>query len=212
VNGYASKTGNVTNYGVYGLAAGAGSNATGVFGYANAATGLTNGVWGRASSVDGTGVYGLATGSNGFGVFGGGPLVGVWGSGGLFGIFGDSGGAAAIGDGSYGVISNSDLGVGGHLVAAGGDVAGTCTVTASTTQLCTFPHAFPSAPIVNLTPTGNPGGSYWVTATTTDFTITLANSGTVTFNYIVIGTDSNVTPLSASSATNRGAVAARAQR
>ena len=92
--------------------------------------------------------------------------------------------------------TQADMGVGtiflsGHLnnITGNPDVAGTLTITSGTAASFTFEAAFVSAPSVVITPQSDPTsiGSYWVTSTNTGFTITMKNSGTMTFNYHVIG-------------------------
>lgn len=185
VYGFANATSGVT-YGVYGRAASNTENASGVYGLATGTTGAVNGVYGRATGSDGDGVYGLSTGANGWGVEGSGTWIGVYG----WAWNGSNG------DGSYGVVSRNDLGVGGHIIAdprsdgTSSDVAGMCTVTASTSQTCNFHDPFPETanPIVVLTPTSDPGAvTYWVTSSGSNLTVHLSASSTITFNYIVVG-------------------------
>ena len=193
---------------VFGYAVNSGTGGPiGVYGRSNASAG--RGVLGIAAKTLGTnyGVVGLANGDQGTGVLGSGNLAGLLGSA-FFGVVGDS---PAIGDGSYGLWSLTDVGISGHLMAGGGDIAGTCDVVAGTTALCSFPHAFPTAPLVVLTPQGDPGGAYWVTSTTTGFTIHLANTGTVTFNYMAIGIDTNISAAALHGTPVRAASAAKAR-
>lgn len=92
-----------------------------------------------------------------------------------------------------------------HVVAAGDrDLAGTISVTAGvpaafSSASVTFHHAFASAPIVVVTPTGDPaigsgsGPKYYVSSSNTGFTLyydpapSTSLPTTVTFNYVVIG-------------------------
>ncbi len=66
-------------------------------------------------------------------------------------------------------------------VAPGSIASGTATTTAATSVVVS--HGLTAAPTqVQVTPRGNPGGAWWVSApTATAFTINLAVSGTVTF-------------------------------
>jgi hypothetical protein len=191
--GYSVSQGAGRTYGVYGRTDASGDNASGLYGAAANSDGFTNGVLGKSESTQGTGVFGVGA----FGVYGLGNAVGV---------VGDSG---AIADGSYGVWSFTDMATSGHLVGSN-NLAGTCTVTASTTQTCAFDNPFPAAPIVVITPAGDPStaGAYWVVATTDHFTIHVTNAATLTFNYIVAGVDNT---LSASAISN-GTASAETRR
>ena len=222
--GYSTSTGSGSTYGVYGRDAA--SNGRGVFGYATRSSGVTYGVYGRSlSTTDGaTGVFGFASGSTGdtcgvcgdtssdlgIGVGGFAPGLGVLGSG-VLGVLGDSSG---IGDGSLGLASATDAGFAGHVFgsAADGlghyDFAGTCTVAGmASTADCVFKHSFPSGttPIIVVTPTSNPGAIvYWVGApgagTAQDaFSINTSpaiGASPLTFNYMVVGLNTNVVPAS----------------
>jgi len=228
VFGYSTSTGSGTTYGLYGRAAA--SNGRGVFGYATRSSGATSGVYGRTlSGSDGAsgvfgwasstgsggtcGVCGVASNLTGIGVGGFAPVLGVYGNA-FFGIVGDSG---TIGDGSLGVVSATDAGFSGHVFgsAADGngrfDFAGTCTVADGTAAVdCVFKHSFPvgTTPIVVITPTGNPGANpYWVSTpsagTAADaFSINFPGtvSGAKTFNYMVVGLNTDVVPASAARA------------
>jgi hypothetical protein len=83
--------------------------------------------------------------------------------------------------------------VNGHLGAnaANPDVAGTVTITnPATSEAVTFTNAFATAPIVVVTPMADTttAGPWWVTTSTTGFTVNVHTSGsTITFNYMVIG-------------------------
>jgi len=68
-----------------------------------------------------------------------------------------------------------------RLGGTGSVNSGTATTTAATSVV--VPHGLATAPTqVQVTPTSNPGGSWWVTAVgPTTFTIMLAVSGTVGF-------------------------------
>ena len=93
-----------------------------------------------------------------------------------------------------GTTNKNNLGtvyVNGHLGsnAANADVAGTVTITSSTSQAVSFTHNFTSAPVVVLTPQSDPTatGGWWVTTTVSGFTVNVTISGTITFNYTVVG-------------------------
>jgi hypothetical protein len=210
VYGYNLAT-NGQTLGVYGRTNSVGDNSTGVYGFATGASGATNGVWGNAPSVDGTGVFGTANGGNGIGIGGLGTLFGVLGSGsigviggGSIGVLGESSG---IGDGTYGILSNTDAAVVGHLVGGGTNLAGSCTIAASTatSPTCSFADQFPDLNVsIVVTPTGDPGG-YWYTTLVsssghaTGFTITRSATpaSAVTFNYVVVGLDSSIAAIGA---------------
>jgi hypothetical protein len=137
------------------------------------ATGVHFGVQGVSSS-QGAGVYGQATADTG--------------------VAGE-GTAGVVGQGTaYGVVSQGDTLVSGGNLYDDGGVSGVCGVAAGATSAsCTFRTGFvdPTAkPIVVVTPQGNPGGTYWVDATTgTGFTLELAAPApaTVDFGYHVVG-------------------------
>jgi hypothetical protein len=170
-----------TFHGVYGATRSASTNASGVLGFATASFGQTNGVWGRTTSPDGIGVFG----DGGTGVLGTGD-VGVVGFGPAFGV---------LSLGTLGVVGGpivADGSVSGANMAS--DVAGTCTVLqAASTAQCSFISGFPQGvvPVVVVTPTGNPGGNFWVSGISgTGFSINMsspASVGGLTFNYIVVG-------------------------
>jgi hypothetical protein len=190
-----------TTFGVYGRNDGNGLNATGVYGLASATGGaLVNGVWGNAPSANGTGLFGSG---GAFGFYGAGGYAGGYGYGETFGIAGET---PAIGDGTYGLMSYTDAGVGGHLVGTAGNLAGTCTIPASAaTVVCSFADPFPGSPaalpIVVVTATSDQtqsGPRYWVdTVTTTSFTLHRngTSGGAVKYNWIAIGLDAGMTSL-----------------
>jgi parallel beta-helix repeat protein len=70
-----------------------------------------------------------------------------------------------------------------HSTDIGYETSGTASTSSSTTVVVT--HGLSTTPTrIILTPRGNPGGAWWATAlTSTQFTITLAVSGTVTFDW-----------------------------
>ena len=79
---------------------------------------------------------------------------------------------------------------GSHLNtnAASDDLAGTISISATTSNFHTFGVAFGSTPVCVLTPTSNPGAlTWWVSATTSAVTAHLSASGTITFNYHCVG-------------------------
>lgn len=96
------------------------------------------------------------------------------------------------------VWHQGDIYLSGHLnagstaPAANGDIAGVITVSnPATTATVTFTTAFTSAPVVVITPTADPTalGAYWVTSTTTNFTVhvTTTPGTTFDFNYMAMG-------------------------
>jgi hypothetical protein len=150
---------------------GDGSNALYAKSYATAGTHY--GVQGVSVS-QGAGVYGQATHDTG--------------------VLGD-GTAGVVGQGTaYGIVSVGDgLVSGGNLYDDGG-VSGVCGVEAgATSATCAFRVQFIDAtakPIVVVTPQGNPGGTYWVDATTAGgFTLNLSAPApsAVDFGYHVVG-------------------------
>lgn len=186
-----------TNFGVWGRNDGAGLNASGVYGYATKTSGnpQTNGVWGNAPSANGAGLYG--SGGN-YGFYGAGGYAGGYGFGQTLGIAGETN---AVGDGTYGLLSYTDAGVAGHLVGKSGNIAGTCATTGTSTT-CNFATPFPGSPaptpIVVVTPLTDPNARFWVSAiTNTGFTINKSSSGTITFYWMAIGLDPNMSTLSA---------------
>jgi len=64
---------------------------------------------------------------------------------------------------------------------------GTLTQTGGTTVSVTYAVAYTSTPVVVVTPTSNAGAFYISASSNAGFTITYTNSGTQTFNYIVVG-------------------------
>jgi hypothetical protein len=99
----------------------------------------------------------------------------------------NSGGAYSTqGDLGVGTIALSE-----HLnnVPGNPDLSGTQTINSGTETSFTFENAFSSAPVVVVTPQGDTTaiGAYWVTTSPTGFSIFMKNSGTMTFNYVVIG-------------------------
>lgn len=95
--------------------------------------------------------------------------------------------------------SEGDMGIGNlylsqHLNNTPGnpDVAGTQTINSGTEVSFTFENAFTDAPVVVVTPQGDTTsiGAWWVTTTATGFSIFMKNSGTMTFNYVVVGNPS----------------------
>jgi len=167
---------------------GNGSNA--LYAKSYATSGVHYGVQGVNISPQGAGVYGQGVnGSGGDGV------IGEASSDGGAGVFGSSPGTGVMGTGGvFGVLSLGDTGSAGNVYdLSDGGWAGTCDAT-GTSNLCAFgtPFLDPSvAPVVVVTPQGNPGGSYWVSGAGQDgFTLNLASapSGTVVFGYQVVGT------------------------
>ena len=79
-----------------------------------------------------------------------------------------------------------------HLNSQQQDLAGQISINSGTSTSFTFSQAYTNAPLVVVTPMSNPTstGAYWVTTTNTGFTISVSISGTITFNYLVIGNGS----------------------
>ena len=79
-----------------------------------------------------------------------------------------------------------------HLNSQQQDLAGSLTINGGTSTSFTFSEPYTNAPLVVVTPMTDTTatGAYWVSSTPTGFTITMKNSGTVTFNYLVIGNGS----------------------
>jgi Collagen triple helix repeat (20 copies) len=175
-------------------------NTSGVFN--SDSPGLGSGVYATISAEPSSGVYSA--------IFGGAPGVnngstGVWGSssngwgvrgqGGEGGLAGDGGDYGVVGDGSLaGVLSNSDLAVADHIYVDGNNqVAGVCEIPSGQTSVsCPFKTSFvaTTSPIVVLTPTTDPGSTYWVSDTTiSGFTLNVsaAPPANLDFNFLVIG-------------------------
>lgn len=157
-------------------ATGIGSNAFYARSYAT--SGEHYGMWAIDSSVDGAGIRGETTAPGGTGVLGLSP----YGTG-LLGVGGDAG-----------VLSLGNVAADGHLLGIGQNIAGPCTVIATATSAtCSFPTPFPTGivPRVVVTPTGDPGGSFWVSSVTvngfTVHTVAAAGVGGLTFDYVVVG-------------------------
>jgi hypothetical protein len=64
---------------------------------------------------------------------------------------------------------------------------GTLTQTGGTSVSVVYAFAYANTPTVVVTPTSNAGAFYLSASSTTGFTITYSNSGTQTFNYMVMG-------------------------
>jgi len=77
----------------------------------------------------------------------------------------------------------------GHLGSSSADVAGYVTISSSTSATVNFGTSYNSAPKCVVTPTSDPTsvGAYWVTSTTSGFTVNVHTSGTITFNYVCVG-------------------------
>jgi hypothetical protein len=79
----------------------------------------------------------------------------------------------------------------GHLgqKKAGGDLAGTITITSAASASHTFATAFTSPPVCTIVPTRDPtlARAWWVTSTTTSVTVHVKNPQTITFDYHCIG-------------------------
>ena len=97
--------------------------------------------------------------------------------------------------GEYAGQSNMGLGsltLFSHLNSTQQDLAGSITITGGTSSSFTFSQPYVNAPIVVVTPLSDPTstGTYWVTSTPEGFTVNVSISGTITFNYLVIGNGS----------------------
>ena len=101
-------------------------------------------------------------------------------------IVSSGGGYTATGDMGLGSLALTE-----HLNSTPGnpDLAGVLNIVGGTASSFTFENAFVSEPVVVVTPLNDTTstGPYWVTASPTGFTITMHSSGTVSFNYVVIG-------------------------
>jgi hypothetical protein len=147
----------------------------------------SNGVYAKAYPSSGVhyGVWGVNNASGGAGVRGDGETsIGVAGTGGI-GVYGGGG---------YGVFSDGDFATTTHVLdLSNGGWAGTCKAS-STVNSCAFNTPFTDtlvAPVVVVTPQGDPGSRYWVSgANQSGFTLNLtsAPSSPVTFAYQVVGT------------------------
>jgi hypothetical protein len=86
-------------------------------------------------------------------------------------------------------VSGEGFTVPGHVGSNTSDSQGTVTVTRSSSATVNFAVAFQHPPVCTLTPTSDPTsvGAYWVTSTTSSFTVNLRTPGTITFNYICLG-------------------------
>jgi hypothetical protein len=80
----------------------------------------------------------------------------------------------------------------GHVGSNTKDSQGTVTIGGNTSATVNFSVPFQQPPICTLTPTSDPTsvGAYWVTSTTSSFTVNLHRSGTITFNYVCMGNPS----------------------
>ncbi len=116
-------------------------------------------------------------------------LVGVSGSNpDPWAIYAAGGKSYHAGNFSFGAHLNADD-TSGSPPYANTDLASTVTVSGSTSASVNFTTNFTSAPIVVLTPQSDPTatGGWWVTTTNSGFTVHVTLSGTITFNYVVIG-------------------------
>lgn len=149
------------------------------------------GVYGVTQGAIGAGVRGDNRGSGGGpGVLGVGPRTGVVGRGAFAGVEGNTGGRP--GDGSFGLLSQQDVRLNGHIVASNSDIGGTCVVpTGAAASTCAFTSSFGAAdPIVIVTSVGDPGGYVWVSdATSTGFRVHVSavRSTPLTVNFVVVG-------------------------
>jgi hypothetical protein len=90
--------------------------------------------------------------------------------------------------GSYN-FSSTSMSAPGHLGSSSADAAGSVTISSSTSATVNFGTSYNSAPKCVVTPTSDPTsvGAYWVTSTTSGFTVNVHTSGTMTFNYVCVG-------------------------
>jgi hypothetical protein len=81
------------------------------------------------------------------------------------------------------------MSVPGHFGSSSADAAGSVTISSSTSATVNFGTSYNSAPKCVVTPTSDPTsvGAYWVTSTTSGFTVNVHTSGTITFNYVCVG-------------------------
>lgn len=165
VQAQANGTGNKAA--IYARNTATGLQANALFARSYVGTGEHYGIWGVDSSPLGAGARGES--SVGVGVLGIGPGAGV--------------------------LSVGDSVTLGHLVGIAQDIAGGCTLTVAegTSTTCRFTTSFPTGvvPRVVVTPTSNPGSTYWVSGVGVGaFTINVATAVTAdtTFSYIVVGT------------------------
>jgi hypothetical protein len=208
----ASSTGTTNGTGLFLRQFSATDNANGLYAKSYATSGNHYGAWGVNVSPEGAGVRGEATNGNG-----GDGVLGTAASDGGFGVFGASPGLGVVGSGGiFGVLSAGDFGNTGNVYdLSDGGWAGTCTVSTTATS-CAFntPFLDPTvAPVVVVTPQGNPGSFFWVSgANATGFTLNLASapSGSVTFGYQVVGTFSTGGQRSSEKAGAAKAAGARA--
>jgi hypothetical protein len=86
-------------------------------------------------------------------------------------------------------VSGGGFTVPGHVGSNTKDSQGTVTITGNTGATVNFSVPFQQVPICTLTPTSDPTsvGAYWVTSTTSSFTVNLHKSGSITFNYVCMG-------------------------
>jgi hypothetical protein len=86
-------------------------------------------------------------------------------------------------------VEDDGVAVTGHLntSAANGDLSGNISSVGGTTVSKVFAVSFTQTPVVVVTPTTNAGAFYLSSVSNTGFTVTYANTGAQTFNYMVIG-------------------------
>jgi hypothetical protein len=95
---------------------------------------------------------------------------------------------AGQGSGSYS-FGPTSMSAPGHFGSSSSDAAGSVTISSSTSATVNFGTSYNSAPKCVVTPTSDPTavGAYWVTSTTSAFTVNVHTSGTITFNYVCVG-------------------------
>jgi hypothetical protein len=97
------------------------------------------------------------------------------------------GGTGALLDLQVGGTSKFTVNNKGHIINGVADSQGSITSSSGTTVSYSYANQYNSTPTVVVTPTTNAGAFYLSSSTNTGFTITYANSGAQTFNYMVEG-------------------------
>jgi hypothetical protein len=106
----------------------------------------------------------------------------------------DTANLTVVSGGAY--SSAGDMGVGNlyvtqHINSTTGnpDMAGQIQITSGTSASFTFENPYTDAPVVTITPNSDPTavGAYWATSTAEGFEVFIKVSGTINFNYQIIG-------------------------
>jgi hypothetical protein len=97
------------------------------------------------------------------------------------------GGTALLLDLQVSGTSKFSVNSAGHIINGVADSQGSVTSSSGTTVSYSYATAYNSTPTVTVTPVTNAGAFYLSSSTNTGFTITYANSGVQTFNYMVEG-------------------------